>query len=93
MIATGAPRVSTVRLRHTSLKLRTTERGTFRTKIARRTAARARDHEAGAQAKNGAGKVAFKFGDIGAGRFRITIKARDREGNTRTVQVNRTLGA
>jgi hypothetical protein len=42
---------------------------------------------------SGAGKVAFTFGNVGAGAYRVTIKARDREGNKRTVRVNRSLGA
>ena len=93
VIATGAPRLSRVRLRHTSLKLRTTERGTFRAKIARRTASGLVTVKQARKRKNGAGKVSFRFGDIGAGTFRITLKARDREGNKRTVRVIRTLGA
>lgn len=93
VIATGAPRVSRVRLKPTRLTLRTTERGTFRMKIARRTGSGLATVTTARKRKNGAGKVAFKFGSIGAGAYRVTIRARDREGNTRTVRVNRTVGA
>jgi hypothetical protein len=92
VIATGAPRVSKVRLKPTRLTLRTTERGTFRVKLARRTGSGLVTVKAARKRKNGAGKVAFKLGNIGAGAYRVTIKVRDREGNKRTVRVNRTVG-